>query len=48
MIVHPEFLMRTLGHFYRRLGDSASKGGAWELKDDAALLQTPQVMGRAS
>lgn len=41
MIVHPEFLVRTLGHFYLQ----TSPGGPWVLKDRAVLLQTPQVRG---
>jgi cellulose synthase (UDP-forming) len=37
MIVHPDFLQRTLGHFYEQ-----REGGAWALKPKAAFLQTPQ------
>lgn len=46
MIVHPDFLMRVLGHFYLR-PDNNSSGTAfeapWVLKDKAAFVQTPQV-----
>lgn len=38
MIVHSDFLGRTLGHFYRQ-----ESGGKWVLKEKAALLQTPQA-----
>jgi cellulose synthase (UDP-forming) len=37
MIVHPDFLQRTLGHFYEQ-----RERGAWALKPKAAFLQTPQ------
>jgi cellulose synthase (UDP-forming) len=37
MIVHPDFLQRTLGHFYEQ-----REGGGWALKPKAAFLQTPQ------
>jgi cellulose synthase (UDP-forming) len=36
MIVHPDFLQRTIGHFYRR--DSSG----WVLKKRTAFIQTPQ------
>ena len=39
MIVHPDFLLRTLGHFYT---DGGQAGGAWNLKDKCAFIQTPQ------
>jgi hypothetical protein len=39
MIVHPEFLQRTLGHFYTQ-----AEAGHWLLKDKTAFLQTPQVV----
>jgi hypothetical protein len=49
MIVHPEFLLRTLGHFYvesKAGNDGASAKGqpstSWVLKPKAALLQAPQ------
>jgi cellulose synthase/poly-beta-1,6-N-acetylglucosamine synthase-like glycosyltransferase len=49
MIVHPEFLLRTLGHFYveTKAGNdvSSAKGQPatrWALKPKAALLQAPQ------
>lgn len=38
MIVHSDFLDRTLGHFYRQ-----ESWGKWVLKEKAALLQTPQA-----
>ena len=38
MIVHPDFLQRTLGHFYTQAED-----GKWVLKAKTAFLQTPQV-----
>lgn len=47
MIVHPDFLMRVLGHFYRRPDNNNSSGSAfeapWILKDKSAFVQTPQV-----
>ncbi|PRW33536.1 Cellulose synthase [Chlorella sorokiniana] len=52
MIVHPDFLERTLGHFYERRPSADSKGislsgqpGAgtqWVPKRNLAFLQTPQ------
>jgi hypothetical protein len=54
MIVHPDFLLRTLGHFYQEGYDveaaglldadgfPAKAGSGWRLKDKAAFLQTPQ------
>lgn len=36
MILHPDFLLKTLGHFY------VEENGQWSLKDFAAFLQTPQ------
>jgi cellulose synthase (UDP-forming) len=39
MIVHPDYLLRTLGHFYTQ--DHSSAHG-WRLKPKAAFLQTPQ------
>jgi cellulose synthase (UDP-forming) len=50
MIVHPDFLLRTLGHFYEPADGSTTAPTKqeelasipWRLKDKAALLQTPQ------
>jgi cellulose synthase (UDP-forming) len=49
MIVHPEFLQRTLGHFYMQTADPlpATDDGPkamthWVLKPKAAFLQVPQ------
>jgi hypothetical protein len=49
MIVHPEFLQRTLGHFYTQASDSLGpaedwpkSGPQWVLKPKAAFLQVPQ------
>ena len=36
MLVHPDFLQRTLGHFYK------NEGGSWVKKPKVAFLQTPQ------
>lgn len=38
MIVHPDFLMRSLGHFYQEVAEDY-----WVPKEKAAFLQTPQV-----
>lgn len=40
MVVHPDFLQATLGHFYCQMSE-----GRWKLKPKAAFLQTPQVRG---
>lgn len=47
MIVHPDFLARTVGHMYRENPDEQAKnadeiGSGWKKKKFAALLQTPQ------
>jgi cellulose synthase (UDP-forming) len=51
MIVHPEFLQRTLGHFYTiseepsrssTMGGRLSSVARWVLKPKAAFLQVPQ------
>ena len=39
MLVHPDFLLRTLGHFYV---DKSSDGGSWVKKSKCAFIQTPQ------
>ena len=42
-IVHPDFLLRTMGHFYTPAASKA-EGGAplWELKTKLAFVQSPQ------
>ncbi len=37
MLVHPDFLVRTIGHMYEQ------QGGQWVPKDKVGFLQTPQV-----
>jgi cellulose synthase/poly-beta-1,6-N-acetylglucosamine synthase-like glycosyltransferase len=37
MIVHPDFLQRTLGHFYQQQQEGGAQG--WGLKPKAAFLQ---------
>ena len=39
MIVHPDFLQCTVGHFYTLGGEQ----GKWVPKEKAAFLQTAQV-----
>ncbi len=39
MIAHPDFLQRTIGHFYQR---SSSDGEGWVQKKRTAFIQTPQ------
>ncbi len=40
MIAHPDFLQRTIGHFYQR--SSSGSGAGWVLKKRTAFIQTPQ------
>eukprot|EP00775_Hariotina_reticulata_P010775 gene10775-10931_t len=39
MIVHPDFIQNTVGHFYHK---PKGEHGPWVLKEKAAFIQTPQ------
>ncbi|KAK9789026.1 hypothetical protein WJX73_003117 [Symbiochloris irregularis] len=43
MLVHPDFLLRTLGHFYEpRTGPPGKAVEGWRIKQKAGFIQTPQ------